>query len=142
VVVVDTNPRQHGDELTSRLNERREKLNYFIISASIAVIAFTLKAALDSRALFTGCRLALVVIGCGSLLGAAGGSLWTLRTRHGQEWKYIELAAYGNDVDAANKALDSTLDKMKARALWTFIAFMGGIGVLALAYILAIASGP
>lgn len=137
-----TQDRTHADQLTQALNERREKLNYFVVTASIAVIAFTLNTALDNRTLFPAWRLFLVAAGCVVLLGVAGASLWTVRTRHGQEWKYINLAAYGGDVAAANKEMDSTLNRMKQAAFWTYFAFVGGIGLLAAAYIWAIASDP
>lgn len=139
---MDPDARRHADVLTDRLNERREKLNYFLVTASVAVIAFTLKTALDRQSLFPGGRLILVAIGCILLLLTSGLSLWYVWTRHGQEWKYIELGLYGDDVETANTAMDKTLKAMRQRAAVMVGLFLSGIGFLALAYLLAIASDP
>lgn len=129
------------DELTERLNERREKLNYFIVTASIAIIAFTLKTALDARTVFVGWRLALVGSGSFLLLIAAGGSLWMVRLRHAQSWRYIDLAKYKEDVAAANRAMEPVLEQMKSLAFWMHLVFIVGVLVIAAGYMLAIAAG-
>lgn len=136
----DDERRKHADELAERLIERREKLNYFLATASIAVIAFSLKTALDSRRIFSGAGKVFVAWGCLLLLISAAGSLRVIRFRHSQAWTYIDRALYQDNRAGADQEMEQRQEGMRVTARAMSYLFILGMAGVAIGYVWAIAS--
>jgi hypothetical protein len=85
-----TGGQQRRDDLADLLIEKRERLGYFIVTGSTAILAFTVASLKDSiEGLGAITRIALIVGGL-LLLAAAGLALFAIRQRHRVYADYLD----------------------------------------------------
>jgi hypothetical protein len=79
------------DELTDRLIEKREKLQYFIITAATAVTVFTFNDFNKPLGLLRSGPAWLPLLGWLLLTTSSGLSLYVLRKRHDISWLNLSM---------------------------------------------------
>jgi hypothetical protein len=97
------------DEQTEKFIETKQKLSYFLITASVAVTAFLVTFVFDKHPEEIGSEVWLVVCACLIGLATAGASLLALH------W---ELRSYGMHIAARYQKLEWKDLSEKSRAEW------------------------
>jgi len=144
VGMLDTD-RVRIEELSDKLIEKREKLEYFLISASTAVLVFSFNDFNKNEGLLQAGPLWLTMVSWSLLLLSPGFGLLAIRRRHGQyaisqEW-LRENRTKPRDAKEKSKIERGKLS-IRAGDLLMSVCFVAGIGVLALSYSLALLSRP
>jgi hypothetical protein len=128
------------EERTDKIADRREKLDYFYISASVAILVFTFNNFNAKNGILQQAPLWLVEAGWGALILAAICPLYVMRLRLDRfAMRMDELS--GLPVKDRDRA---RIKRLRARRTWaervmTFL-FLIGIAVLALTYGLGFAN--
>ncbi len=125
------------DELTDKLIEKREKLNYFIVTAATAVIVFTFKDFNDRSGLLHSVTLWIPASGWVVLLISAGCALFALRRRHtlvsiNQDWRYANRISPKDVTEARRIRVNTRLVKVSDFLMG--LLFVVGMGLLGIAY--------
>src|SRR5947208_77768 len=79
-----------ADELADRLIERRERLAYFLITSSTAIIAFTVTQLGQTDGPLRGASIPWLAVGWAGLLLSAGASLLLIWYRHESYSLYLD----------------------------------------------------
>jgi hypothetical protein len=131
------------EELSDKLIEKREKLEYFIITASTAVIVFSFNDFNKADGVLQGGALWLTMLAWSLLLLAPGFALLAIRRRHGQyaisqEWLRQNRSAPRDDAERSRIERGKLGVKVGDQLMGAF--FIGGMAVLALSYSFALLS--
>jgi hypothetical protein len=137
----DSPDRLRIDELTDKLIEKREKLEYFIITAAIAVIVFTFKDFNDQHGLLHLVDPWVPAAGWIVLLAASGCALFALRRRHSlisinQDWRYENRTSAKDEREAWRIKWNTRLNR--ASDLLMGILFVSGMSLVGAAYTAAL----
>jgi hypothetical protein len=125
------------DDLTHRLFELREKLNYFLITASTAVVVFTFNNLNSAQGTLGRASHILIAIGFGGMIGASGASLIVLYLRHSQYRRYLQIR-YDGRVTPNEEELRQVRKAETLMLFWTgalAASFVVGMGFLSAAYV-------
>jgi hypothetical protein len=136
-------PEQEGpntEEVTDRLIEKVEKLNYFLVTASTAVLVFTFNDFNSSTGLLQSSPVLLVAFGWAFLIMSSVASLLVVRDGHELYRIYIKLR--NQRLDQPPPETQRIVQRLYARTRFLEITMIGGfllgIAVLASAYIAAL----
>ena len=132
------------DELTDKLIEKREKLDYFIVTAATAVIVFTFKDFNDPKGLLHTVSLWVPAAGWVVLLMASGCALFSLKRRHtlnsiSLDWRYEGRKAPKDEHEL--KRINRNLHWVKVSDFLMGCLFVAGMALLGLGYSLALQQG-
>ncbi len=100
-----TNPPAHlanADELADKLFERRERLAYFLITGSTAIIAFTVTQLNQKNGPLRSASIPWLAVGWAGLLLSAGSSLMLIWRRHQAYALYLD-SLYGIPIDDSKR---------------------------------------
>jgi hypothetical protein len=78
------------DDLADRLIDKREKLQYFVVTGSTAILAFTIATLRDAVDSIGACTRVALVTGGMLLLAAAGIALYAIFKRHRVYAEYLD----------------------------------------------------
>lgn len=125
-----------ADELAEKLIEKREKLQYFIITASVAIIAFTFSNLNPGTGLLRDGSASLAIAGWALLLLAAGCSLLLIRARHEVYRVFVDMRYERRTVPTEEERtrVVRLQRRMGAGEMLMMVFFFAGAGVLAAAH--------
>jgi hypothetical protein len=130
-----------AEELTDKLIDKREKLQYFIITASTAVIVFSFNDFNKAQGTLRHGPLNLIMGGWIVLLLASAFSLYALRAR---QWVYGRAIDEIRGTDPLKEEDKTRIGKVQTRIRWAgnlmSACFVGGVTLLAFAYVFALRS--
>jgi hypothetical protein len=130
-----------AEGLTEKLIEKREKLEYFMVTAATAVIVFTLNDFNKMDGVLRSANRTLLLAGWACLLAAAGFALFAIRSRHSVYSLAIDVIRAGTPLEPDKDAKRVAKQKWIGRALnGMAVLFVAGVAVLALAYVFALDS--
>jgi hypothetical protein len=131
-------PQETPGQLADKLIEKRERLLYFIVTASTAVIAFTFNNLSSSAGILHAAPAWLPISGWALLLLAAGAALYLIRRRHKEYFRYID-ELYGRRPSPSEIEV-MAFRKLVARfELLMMSLFLVGVLLLVIAYAIALA---
>jgi hypothetical protein len=129
------------DDLTDRLIEKRERFQYFIVTASTAVLVFTFNNFNQPDGILRLGPRWLVIVGWFALLLAAAAALLQIALRHERYWRYIKTREAGavRPRDDEEQGWVDVTRKIIVGARWAMaILFVAGVGCLTTAAAVAI----
>jgi hypothetical protein len=127
------------DALTDRLTDRREKFQYFIVTAATAVIVFTFSNANSATGVLHAAPWWMPFFAWVFLAGSAGLALFGVWTRHDLYASYLDERYEGRknlaELPSARQDRVRSLQR-RIRVLQAVVAslFVAGVVLLALAY--------
>ena len=118
-----------SSDLADRLIDKREKLAYFVVTASVAVTVFTLNNMNDANGIVRGQGLGpWLLSGCILLLVSAGLSLSTVLVRHDQYSRWLTIKDTGDPEGAIDRAMthwENYIRRVRVLMVGTFVIGMG-----------------
>lgn len=133
------------EELGDKLIEKREKLEYFLITASTAVIVFSFNDFNRKDGLLQGGHLWLTMIAWSLLLLSPAGGLLAIRRRHtqyalSQQWLREERHQAKDEKE--KRKIERGTKLIQAGDSLMALSFLLGIAILALSYSYALLRRP
>ena len=126
-----------AEEMADRLIEKREKLQYFLVTAATAVIVFTFNDFNDPQGILQEGSVRLTLAGWLVLLLSSALALYGLRARH---WVYSRAIADMRSEDPL--PLEQKRAGVQTRIIWAshlmWAFFIIGTGLMAFSYSLAL----
>ena len=131
--------RPNTDEITDKLIDKEQKLNYFLVTASTAILVFTFNDFNSPRGLLQSAPLGLVASGWALLIISAVASLYIVREGHKLYRMYIKLRNQGLDEPTPEMRciVERIYDRRELAERIMIGGFVLGILGLASAYIAA-----
>jgi len=126
-----------SSELGDKLIERREKFNYFIVTAAVSVVVFTFNNLNKDSTLFKGRSdlRGFLVWGCIGLLGAALLALYSIYERHRQYARWLSIQDHGDPKGRIASRMDRADVSLTVASAGIPTAFLAGMSLLLVAYL-------
>ena len=129
-----------SSELGDKLIEKREKLSYFMVTASIGVIVFTFNNLNKKDSILrirAGTRV-FMIWGSVALLLAALAALYSIYERHRQYARWLTVQDHGDPEGKISRRMDRADIALSAAAIGLPTAFLTGMSLLLVAYMRSI----
>jgi hypothetical protein len=130
---VTGNLTNHADDLADKLLEKREKLQYFIVTASTASVVFSFN---NASGLLRKSSVWLALAAWGALLLAAGLALFSIRERHKRYTIWVDTLYQGkSELSEEDRRKTNRSQRASGRAEPVILAlFVTGITLLAISF--------